>query len=696
MVQEILYYKLEEINLNNGRLYRVKKGSKLHVICNSTLINKNIRFFCNIPSNLSQIINKFKFERDKFYPYSWVSTPGTHSNDFFDKYIEIEFLIAGSFEFYFVIVSGSYDNNEYLNIKYANGGCDILVEPELRYSNGTLVDLNSLQMQTVLPKLLGSLDEWEDRLRVTKESGYNMLHFAPVEELSKQSNSSYSIRDHFKLNDIASVNEKYTLNDLETLILKLYKEWNMFAICDLVYNHMSNDSPFLNKCPNAAYNLVNSKFLRPAYLLDRMLHYLSKDIEAGKYISIGIKSEFLEYHNLEQIRDLIKTDLLPLYRFEEFYCLNIDETINKIHNILSTINGTQELSNMKNDDDCLWSKLVIIQDEQYRRLKCTVDFEVVKQIIVNELKPLNMNDNAIIERFRNHLQNLNDTKKSIVYSWLENAIENVLLNAKYHFFAEDGPKYKFVSVSDTPLVPTYFYCPFNDSNMEQEELYAFDDDKGRFLMAHNGWVMNHDPLVNFCNPDSLVYIKRELIAWGDSVKLRFGNKPSDCPELWNYMADYTRNAARIFHGVRLDNCHNTPLHVAQYLLDIARDVRPDLYVIAELFTNNASTDNIFVSKLGITSLIRESMNAWNAREFSRLQHRFGGDPVGSLMHPIQRPLKESVAHAVFFDVTHDNKSLIGAHTVYDALSRSALILMCGCAYGKHIFEQQKKKHFLFD
>lgn len=246
--------------------------------------------------------------------------------------------------------------------------------------------------------------------------------------------------------------------------------------------------------------------------------------------------------------------------------------------------------------------------------------------------------------------------------------------------------------SRNPLVEAYFtrLSPTPDSN---PLVYS---------LANNGWIWNANPLQNFALWPSKAYLRREVIVWGDCVKLRYGSSPDENPWLWDYMTKYVTSLAKTFQGFRIDNCHSTPLEVGTRMLDAARVVRPDLYVCAELFTGSEETDLLFVRELGINSLVRESYNAWDPKELSRLLYRFGlGKPIGSMdgvcmtnkeeitsptgQGPTRQaviiPLNGSLPHALLYDLTHDNESPLDKRSAEDALSTGALVAFSNSATG---------------
>ncbi|XP_065090211.1 glycogen debranching enzyme isoform X1 [Ochlerotatus camptorhynchus] len=660
-----------------GTLYRLKKNSMVHVHPGPSLLGRRVAIFCNYPADGKE------FDRNRYIQLKWFSPTGTQLDTDGSKYLSIRDIDyycnvhltrSGAYHFY-ILYEGQQD---------PQAGLYVQVEPTLTIGKGPAaanLPLEAIRCQTVISKLLGPVQTWEAKLQVAKESGYNMIHFTPIQELGG-SRSAYSLKNQLAVNpEFQNGDHPVKFDDVEKVIKKMRDDWGIVSICDIVLNHTANESIWIREYAECSYNCFTSPHLRPAFLLDALLARVGEDVAAGLLEHVGVPKVVETNDHLQAIRWQVHSSYLPQIKLYELYQCDVDKYIARFNDEASKQSPTPAQEVPEGD-------LKLKHDPEYRRLGAQVDFaramktfNVFRQDCFDE----DSRKRKCTEAFRGKLQWLNEEVRKEIQAHLDYAIENCLAGTRYERVQADGPQVKGISVK-YPLFMKYFtqHGIKGKSLKEIEEMMY--GGAGKLFMAHNGWVINSDPLKDFARPQEgtgNVYLRRELIAWGDSVKLRYGDKPEDSPYLWKHMKEYVDTTARIFDGVRLDNCHSTPLHVAEYLLDSARKVNPELYVVAELFTNSDYTDNIFVNRLGITSLIREALSAWDSHEEGRLVHRYGGDPVGAFFPYPKRILAPSIAHALFMDLTHDNPSPVEKRSIFDLIPSAGLVSMACCATGSN-------------
>ncbi|XP_017292357.1 glycogen debranching enzyme isoform X2 [Kryptolebias marmoratus] len=636
-------------------LFRLEQGFELQFRLGPSLQGREVIVHTNYP------LEGQNFNRNNFRILAWNYPTGREEDS--DKFCSLELKIAGSYQYYF-----GYKGVEKL------GGGFIVVDPILRVgAENHVLPLDCITIQTYLSKCLGHLDDWTDRLRVAKESGYNMIHFTPLQTLG-ESRSCYSLADQLTFSpEFSPKGKSYTWVDVGALVEKLRTEWNMLSITDVVYNHTAANSVWIREHPECGYNLLNSPHLRPAWVLDRAVWHLTTKVADGLYKDKGLPPDITNESHLNVIRSIFWKDVFPQTKLWEFFQVKVENVVELFRILLQ--NGPKP-DHIKSEGK---KELKIIQDPQYRRYGSTVDMDIALETFVPDSScPQHIEE--CCGRLKQRLNELNEEQYRMIHQHQEQAVSCVVGNIVYERLADHGPKLGPVTRKN-PLVTRYFTFPYEEMTFEQELELLDHPNKICHFLAHNGWVMGDDPLRNFAEPGSNVYLRRELICWGDSVKLRYGSGPEDCPYLWDHMQKYTEITAKYFHGVRLDNCHSTPLHVAEFMLDVARRECPNLYVVAELFTGSEELDNVFVTKLGITSLIREAMSAGDSHEEGRLVYRYGGEPVGAFVQPSLRPLMPTIAHAMFLDVTHDNECPIQLRSALDSLPSSAIVSMACCATG---------------
>lgn len=622
-------------------------------------------------------LNTFRFERSQFQKLRVVSLhPG-------EAYTEFTIDTPGIYTYTIVVKDPGLE-------KKVTGY--FIVDPVLQ-PQGKLLPLDGINLLSVVPKWMGPIEEWKKHLLPARELGYNLVHFVPIQQRGG-SDSPYSISDQLSLaSDLfpSEPSNEARFKVLEKTIGELQAS-GLLSVIDMVWNHTSFDSEWLWDHPEAGYNLETAPHLRAAYEVDSAILALSENMA-----SYGLPTAINNEADLQAVVNGFKEKVLPELKLYEYYVIDVKKATDRLRQEANTKFSREGLEiDLSRVEHCSEQELGLMLEPfcvtpPGVRYDKHIPLEIVVPVLETKIKgSLSDKLDSACDVYKSILDCVNMPSYQRYDEDLEAIVSNFTNHLRFQRLAENGPRYKQIS-SKFPLLQTYFTrLPHNErtSNHSADAL----------VIANNGWVWAADPKVDFASPLSSAYLRRDVIIWGDCAKLRYGDSPESNPWLWEHMRKYTESMANIFHGFRIDNCHSTPLPLASYLLDAARKVNPNLYVVAELFTGSEETDKDYVCQLGINSLIREAMQAGDPKELSRLVHRYGGQPVGSLHQqyrskpgsfgePISTtacqlvPIASSVTHSLFMDCTHDNQTPSQKRTPEDALPNAALVAMTYCAIG---------------
>lgn len=646
---------------------------KLKVCLNAAAkVSRNGVFCTNVPKDFASEFKRHEFHEfpfeSSFHQDITISVPIYHTGPFsyHIRYEEADGTNAKTKDFYFTV-------------------------PPHLFANSKYVPFNSVNIQSVVSKWAGPLDNWDSLFGYIAKKGYNMIHFTPLQQRGS-SNSPYSIFDQLRFDP-----GLFESNDHAVLFIsKTLDAHGLLALTDVVWNHTSDNSEWLREFPDAGYNAETAPHLRAAIELDQALADFS-----DKMAEYGLPTEINNDCDLARAMDGVQEHVLKPLALWQYYVFDKESTILELKELHETatvapadVPDDVDLANLKQLASFVLTTAntnlsTVLEDRFSNKLDSSRFLGILLTLVQDQqvqFEHISTKAAEIVDEINSRLY----AEYDVDVAFLKNQIAE---RAKYMRLADNGPKLGRIT-KENRFAEAYFTT------------FTGNDGK-KWALANNGWIWGGNPLVDFASSQSRAYLRREIIVWSDCVKLRYGSGPEDSPHLWKRMIEYTQQCAKAFHGFRLDNCHSTPLHVGEALLDAARAVNPNLYVVAELFSGSEEMDKIFVERLGINSLIREAMQAWNVQELSRLVHKHGGRPIGSLSwlpldefaYPagkepevakysecnseleIPKVLTNQAPHALFMDCTHDNETPALIRTVEDTLPTAALVAFCSSAVG---------------
>ncbi|KAK8860545.1 hypothetical protein M9Y10_012210 [Tritrichomonas musculus] len=552
---------------------------------------------------------------------------------FEDIVFEIPLNTAGAYSFY---IKNPSSGDEAKIVRY-------IIDPKINI-NGEPKPLESLCIQTNYGRCIGQVQDWLENLRPIADLGYNMIHLPPFQELGDLSH--YSLKDQLQISKFLfddKFPEKERWSVLKTELKKIEKELGIVFMADIVLNHTNPDTEWLSEHPEAGYNFENSPHLKPAYYIDKVINDLSNDIADGKVSDLPPD---LQVCHMDRLRHYL-TDGLTKSQLSKYFTIDTDQAVKELLNPPSTLLPKEyEMLRMRavNYNAPQRQNIIrtkgIVDDKKYDMGSIHVDPNYSNALY----RLAGKEDLALIDEFKRAIVTLNTPYYQHFEGIVHDVVNSVMNTFQYNRYDPNGPKLGKVT-HKVPLVWRYF------SEIQTKK-------HGMMPLANNGWVFSSNPTDDFIAEGKECYLRRQVVIWGDNVKLRYGTKPEDCPWLWEHMKKYLQSVAEIVQGIRLDNAHSTPLPVSEYFIKEARKVNPNLYIVAELFTGSEDLDIKYINHIGINAFIREGSRNIEPGKMTHMLWSAGGLPVAPVdsldAESVVRPIRQ--IPGVIFDLTHDNET----------------------------------------
>lgn len=367
--------------------------------------------------------------------------------------------------------SGTFTYHIVSSNAFKSKGGTLQLPPRLRIKD-RLLQLESITMISVVSKWIGRLESWPDTLRPLSDAGYNLIHFTPL-QIRGMSNSPYSIFDHNRLSpDLfdpsENINDDTQLKRLVRVIETLEQENHQLSMIDIVWNHISCDSPYLKDHPDLGYTLQNSPHLKIAYDLDEGILQFSKEFHSTYGFEPNIKDEA----ELEMVMRVFLLDHIPKLALWEYFVINVGSHVAKLEERIKTLitgrrSSKEDSDRIQKSSDINSLADALTNDGKHDRFSEYLDLDRVVEFYALEINgiikaPLeserSLRLSSLLNSYRTSIDAINYHKYRCYDEKIQKIMENLRSRIRYERLDPNGPRLGPVSEKYRLLVNAFKLC----------------------------------------------------------------------------------------------------------------------------------------------------------------------------------------------------------------------------------------------